>query len=95
MEEIYVNYKEMEMVEEQIRDCSSNIQSDCSKLNDYLGEISRVWTGSAANTFLSSIEKCIETFEKTSNMLEVDAETLLLSKKTYEKFEYHFINRKI
>lgn len=95
MEEIYVDYKEMEMIGEQIRDCSANIKSDCTKLTDYIDEIRRVWVGNASNTFSRNMEECVEMFNKVSSMLEDDAETIKLSEKAYEKFELHFMDRKI
>lgn len=95
MEDLNVEYNEFDRAEEEIRECAAAIKSDSIKISQYLSELNTYWKGTASEKFCSNMEEYVKFFQGYQSQIENDANTIKQVKKAYQKFETHFLNRKI
>lgn len=95
MEDLNVEYSEFDKMSEELSECAAAIKSDRIKINQYLSELNTYWKGNASEKFCSSMEHYIWFFQECQKEIENDANKLKQVKKAYQKFETHYLNRKI
>lgn len=95
MEDLIVEYAEFDRVAEEINECAAAVKSDNTKISQYLSELNTYWKGAASEKFCSNMEDYVKFFQAYQNQVEDDANTIKEVKKAYQKFETHFLNRKI
>lgn len=95
MEDLSVEYNDFDRAESEIRECAAAIKSDSAKISQYLSELNTYWKGTGAQKFCSNMEEYVKFFQEYQNQIEDDANTIKAVKKAYQKFETHFLNRKI
>lgn len=95
MEDLNVEYSEFDRMSEELSECAAAIKSDRIKINQYLSELNTYWKGNASENFNNSMEHYIWFFQECQKEIENDVNKLKQVKKAYQKFETHYLNRKI
>ncbi|MCR4850643.1 MAG: WXG100 family type VII secretion target [Lachnospiraceae bacterium] len=82
-----VNVQKMKSAASELDSIYSSMTKQIKKMDETISSVKKIWTGDAANSYLKSYEKHLQSFQNMANAIRSASEALGDSCNTYDQAE--------